>query len=302
MERASSSRRSWADEVEEDKAARGSPTLNPNAEPFSPSSGLGGRISFSDSEEYSGSEEPPAVGRGKAPAAEGARCRRPRHRRRRPRAAGGFMADARRLYDDADGGEPRLPSVIVHSARLSAEPDAEGFRQVHSRRRWRRPTPRQHKPVPADLVGLCFNSLGDDHVKAECRLPSRCRTCRQEGHRARRCPFGTTTAGAKRGRSPAHSRSGWGAPRHRASPPRWRDGTESARSQSTGRSPSIPVCCAPPSPEPVVQPDAEPEPTAAGSLPVQQHPQRPSPSPLELRPEPQPRYAPPRARTGRSSN
>jgi hypothetical protein len=43
MERGSPSRRSWADEVEEEEeAARGSPGLSPNAEPFSSGSGLGG--------------------------------------------------------------------------------------------------------------------------------------------------------------------------------------------------------------------------------------------------------------------
>lgn len=54
--------------------------------------------------------------------------------------------------------------VVVHPARASAAPNADGFHQVHSRRR--------KLPVPEDLIGLCFNRLGDDHVKADCLFPS----------------------------------------------------------------------------------------------------------------------------------
>lgn len=47
----------------------------------------------------------------------------------------------------------------------------------------------QPRPVPADLVGLCFNCMGNDHVKANCTFPSRCRSCHREGHRARDSPY-----------------------------------------------------------------------------------------------------------------
>jgi hypothetical protein len=67
----------------------------------------------------------------------------------------------------------RLRSVVVLPASLSVEPDAEGFREVHSCRRWRRWfLPRVAKPVLADLVGLYFNCLDDDHVKADCKFLS----------------------------------------------------------------------------------------------------------------------------------
>lgn len=76
--------------------------------------------------------------------------------RRRPRHSGATM-------DAAQGIEPmperRLASRIVHPARMSVEPDAEGFRQVHSCRRGRRRVlPRPVRPVPSNLIGLCFTA------------------------------------------------------------------------------------------------------------------------------------------------
>lgn len=207
MERGSPSRTSWADEVEEEESrARSRSGLNPNVEPFSPgaaSLGMGERLSFSDSEASSGSDEPTPVAddQGKEVLPAAGRRRRPRRRRRHRRQAalGGFMADAKRPppppppHDRAPAPSPphvnRIRSIVVHPARLSAEPDEDGFHEVHSRRRWlRRSPPRAVKPVPEDLIDLCFNCLGNNHVKAECTFPSRCRSCRQEGHRARFCP------------------------------------------------------------------------------------------------------------------
>ena len=81
--------------------------------------------------------------------------------------------------------ERRLASIIVHPARMSMEPDAEGFRQVHIRRRGRRRVPpRSARPVPPNFVGLYFNCLAGDHVKTACTFLSRCLNCRREGHRA----------------------------------------------------------------------------------------------------------------------
>lgn len=179
MEHGSPSRRLWADEVEEAELVARSPSagLNPNAEPFlSAPSGLGRgeRLSFTDSEASFGSEAPsPAANvKGKGPAPDSAHRRRPRHRRRQYRW-GGYMADARRSYRRADAAFPppagRLRSLVVHPVRLSTEPDTDRYREVHSCRRWhRRPSPTVAKPVPVDLIGLCFNCLGDDHVKAVC--------------------------------------------------------------------------------------------------------------------------------------
>jgi len=53
-------------------------------------------------------------------------ARAPRHDTTLAAAASGVGQSARGA---------RLASVVVHPARLSSEPDAEGFRQVHSRRR-----------------------------------------------------------------------------------------------------------------------------------------------------------------------
>lgn len=266
MEHGSSSRRSWADQVEDEDlrvhVAR-SRGLNPDAEPFfggsSPGGSgwsAGGKLSFSDSEVSFGSEMPsPDPGsKGKAPAeALGRRCRH-RRRRRRPRGGRGLMANAQRSQPPIDASLaglhlPRKPSLAAHPARLSAEPDTYGYREVHSRRRWRRGLALgSGKPVPEDLVGLCFNCFAEGHTNAVCMFPLRCRTCRSEGHRARNCPWQNNPLRAKRGRSPAHVGSRRGAPRRRSSVTRWRparDDTPSACSVSTGRSPLVPPCCAP---------------------------------------------------------
>lgn len=120
-----------------------------------------------------------------------------------------------------------------------------------------------------DLVGQCFNCLDDDHIKADCHFPLRCRTCHEVGHRARNCPFGLPSlAGAKRGRTPVGAGSRRWPSRRRASPARWRaerGDTIFARSASTGRSPSVPRCCAP-SPGPVDQPPVGTAPADGTSL------------------------------------
>lgn len=274
MECGSPSRRSWADKVEEaDSQARSSSALNPDAEPFfwgsSPAaSGFekDERLSFTDSKGSFGSDTPSSsiADKGKAVVTAGGRRRRPcrRHRHRRPMAQGGFMADAQRAFRRAGPATPlpadRLRSVVIHPTRLSVEPDMDGYRQVHSRRRWRHWTaPKLAKPVPAVLIGLCFNCLGDDLVKADCKFLSHCPSCRREGHHACYCPNTDAAVGSKRGRSPNIAGGHRGAPRRRASPSCWwtaRDDTVSARSASTGRSPSVPHCCAPPSLDAVDQP------------------------------------------------
>lgn len=212
----SPSRLAWAKEVEDadslgrQSLPRSPSLLNPNAAPFTPRSSpsgsrlsRGGRLSFSDSEASSGS-----ASAGVAEVDVGAprrrfRRRRPRHRRRRARAApSDGCVLPRTLPASPQQSLPRSPQRL-HPARLSAEPDAEGFREVHSRRRWRRrPSPARGTQVPADLVGLCFNCLREGHVRADCSFPSRCRACRREGHRARHCPEAHRLAGFKRGRSP----------------------------------------------------------------------------------------------------
>lgn len=91
------------------------------------------------------------------------------------------MADARRDVARAMSPPRRLASIVVHPARMSVEPDTDGFHQVQSRRRWRRVAP-PRRPVPAALNGKCFNCLATDHVRAACTFPSHCFNCEREGH------------------------------------------------------------------------------------------------------------------------
>jgi hypothetical protein len=131
------------------------------------------------------------------------------------------MAAARASFSvpDEEALKLRLHFVVAHPMHLSSVLNAEGFREVHSRRRWhRRPQPRQPRPVPAHLVDLCFYCLGNDNISAVCKFPSHCRTCRRDGHRAQ-LSVGASFAGAKRGRSPVRAAAGTqGAPRRRMSP------------------------------------------------------------------------------------
>lgn len=118
------------------------------------------------------------------------------------------MADARPDVTRVPSPPRRLASVVVHPARKSVEPDADGFRQVQSRRRWRRVAVPRH-PVPAALVGKCFNCLATDHVRADCTFPSRFFNCEREGHHERDCPLPPVTGRpeGKCGRSPARTSS-----------------------------------------------------------------------------------------------
>lgn len=189
MEYGSSSKCSWADEVDEEEFAAsarlnsnaapfpggsspvGSAGLNPDAQPFSPpGAGYGERLAFTDSEASDGSESdsPPPEGKGKAVAMGGRHRRRPRCRRR-ARNPGDFIAAAHRGHPPIDGpsqtsrprcvvGDRRSRSPVAHPARTIGAPNADGFHRVQSHRRWRRRTPpRQSKPVPPHLNGKCFN-------------------------------------------------------------------------------------------------------------------------------------------------
>lgn len=106
-------------------------------------------------------------------------------RRRRVLDPAGFMAAVRRASPIVARAPVvvRLTSLVVHPARTSAAPDANSFRhQVQSRRQ--REGRRGHaravkahcgavRPVPPNLVGLCFNCLASYHVKVDCRFLAR---------------------------------------------------------------------------------------------------------------------------------
>lgn len=163
------------------------------------------------------------------------------------------MAAARRAHPQstpaAASQQSRRLSLVAHPARELVEPDADGFYEVRSYRRWsRRSPPKPSRPVPSALHGLCFNCLASTHVKANYVYPARCFNCFSEGHQAFNNPL--LPRPGKRGHSPP----GGGGDGHRvvakcsghrrvAS-----DDTTSARSVSTRRSTSVPRCCAPPTP------------------------------------------------------
>lgn len=237
-------------------------SLDPLAAPFgSPSEDdLGGRLHFSDSEASDeDSVAPPSSGRGAAAALP----RRMRRRRRRP-ARRPFLAGP---ATPPGSPSPRNGQVPAHPARMSALPDSDGFRVVESRRRWRRAAP-PRRPIPANLVGKCFNCLSESHVKVDCTEPPRCFHCRGTGHQERSCPLLGKGVG-KRGRSPSH------APRRREVPPRrrYRRGSPAdtifARSASTGRSPSVPRICGPPTPDHTVAASAHTVVAAAPAHPIE---------------------------------
>jgi hypothetical protein len=47
--------------------------------------------------------------------------------------------------------------------------------------------PPTHGPMPADLIGRCFNCLHEVHVAAVCMFISRCLRSHHKGHEARSC-------------------------------------------------------------------------------------------------------------------
>lgn len=169
------------------------PLFHGGSSPVGSGFDCGGKLS-SDSEASYGSEpcSPPPEGKGKAVAVDAGHRRRPR--RRRARNLDGFMVVARRSHPRLDTHpqasypqqpvvvERCLPSPMAHPARASGMPDAQGFHQVQSHHRWCRCTPpKQSKPLPANLVGKCFNCMGEDHVKANCIYRSWCLNSRSDG-------------------------------------------------------------------------------------------------------------------------
>ncbi|KAM0873721.1 hypothetical protein ACQ4PT_037882 [Festuca glaucescens] len=141
----------------------------------------------------------------------------------------------------------RLPAPSsAANTRVAPRVDADGFVQPHSRyyrRRNRRtasppspPTPSHPaSPLPADLIGLCFNCCRPDHMAVDCTFPIRCLRCHQEGHRA------ADLEACHRVRSPPAVANPRPAHRHHeASPPR-------------PQQPRQPPPCQAPAPEPSVR-------------------------------------------------
>lgn len=172
------------------------------------------------------------------------------------------MADAQRAFRSPRSPSPACEtSPSYHPARALGDPDSDGFFTVRSRRiDRRRSPPRTSRPVPPALVGLCFNCLASTHVKADCHYPSRCYNCWGEGHRAAACTLPARHdlgAAYKRARSPLDPNEGRRVSRRRAYDDHHSRGsvdTVSGGSASTGRSTSVPRCCAPPTPPPPLPP------------------------------------------------
>ena len=85
------------------------------------------------------------------------------------------------------------PKIILCGQRRPAVPRgrADGWQVFESRSARRR---RQcaacppRRPVPADLLGRCFNCFSSAHAAAQCRQRTRCFRCKSLGHRSYECP------------------------------------------------------------------------------------------------------------------
>lgn len=180
------------------------------------------------------------------------------------------MAAARHAYpreQPHDVTPPGRSPPATHPTRTLEEPDADDFYQVCSRRRWSWRSSRATRPVPPELVSLCFNCLANNHVKANCIFSARCLNGWCKGHRASTCPLLVRRGCCQHHRSPRqHRRSVAGCrDASRARRGGTNDDTTSARSASTGRTPLVPRCYAPsPTLPPLSPPRCEP-PTASQS-------------------------------------
>jgi hypothetical protein len=82
-------------------------------------------------------------------------------------------------------------AAVRHVMPTQAPPAADGDWQVVShRRKWHQVAcvpspPPTHGPMPADLIGRCFNCLHEVHVAAVCMFPSCCLRSHHGGHEAR---------------------------------------------------------------------------------------------------------------------
>ena len=86
-------------------------------------------------------------------------------------------------------GNPGRGSAVFSSGAARTNP--ERWQKVMSRgarrRSWRAARP-PRRPVPADLVGRCFNCFSTLHRASQCRKKTRCFRCRSPGHRSYDCP------------------------------------------------------------------------------------------------------------------
>lgn len=123
------------------------------------------------------------------------------------------------------------------------------------------------KPVPKNLVGLCFSA--GDHVKVNCIWRARCFLCKKPGHEARDCRLVLRRSNGKRGHSLSRRDTCRRATPHRRAMHRRAandDDTACARLVSTVHSPSVPRCCEPPTPPPPPPPPKDPNMEVAADL------------------------------------
>lgn len=147
-----------------------------------------------------------AEGKRKAVALGRGHRRHHRHQRLNGGVPTGFMTVACQPAPTAGKGpsDRRVVSIVVHPTCMATAPDAVGFRQVHSRRRWlRKVLSSPARSVPTNLVELCFNCLASDHVKVACRFLACCLNCKREGHCARDYVIVGFLSTGKMGHSPS---------------------------------------------------------------------------------------------------
>ena len=85
--------------------------------------------------------------------------------------------------------QPGRGGAVFSSGATRTDP--EGWQKALSRgarRRQRRAARPPRRPIPADLVGRCFNCFSPSHTAALCRERTCCFRCRSQGHRSYECP------------------------------------------------------------------------------------------------------------------
>jgi hypothetical protein len=98
----------------------------------------------------------------------------------------GHRAPAGQLWPGSVEAGKRTPVLVPESRKVSI-PDPNGWQLVIRKRKQKSSVKKARsrsraRKVPADLIGLCFNCVCDDHVSRNCPYPSYYLRCREPGH------------------------------------------------------------------------------------------------------------------------